>query len=81
MFEPPCQVLIASFPFQVTLPPGAQHSDEKGAKEAILEDDECPLQIFREWPSDKGNHQSWLGQWTVLGETTLPSGSYWLSYR
>ncbi|XP_049641106.1 afadin isoform X2 [Suncus etruscus] len=39
---------------RVTLPPGAQHSDEKGAKEAILEDDECPLQIFREWPSDKG---------------------------
>ena len=32
------------------LPPGAQHSDEKGAKEVILDDDECPLQIFREWP-------------------------------
>ncbi|XP_042638192.1 afadin [Orycteropus afer afer] len=38
----------------VMLPPGSQHSDEKGAKEIILDDDECPLQIFREWPSDKG---------------------------
>lgn len=37
------------------LPPGAQHSDDSGAKESILDDDECPLQIFREWPSDKGN--------------------------
>ncbi|XP_006882848.1 PREDICTED: afadin [Elephantulus edwardii] len=39
---------------RVMLPPGSQHSEEKGAKEVILEDDECPLQIFREWPSDKG---------------------------
>ncbi|XP_032956345.1 afadin isoform X11 [Rhinolophus ferrumequinum] len=39
---------------RVMLPPGAQHSDEKGAKEIILDDDECPLQIFREWPGDKG---------------------------
>ncbi|XP_014441875.1 afadin [Tupaia chinensis] len=39
---------------RVMLPPGAQHSDDKGAKEVILDDDECPLQIFREWPSDKG---------------------------
>ncbi|XP_036981998.2 afadin isoform X3 [Artibeus jamaicensis] len=39
---------------RVMLPPGAQHSDEKGAKEIILDDDECPLQIFREWPSDRG---------------------------
>uniref|UniRef100_A0A8C3WJH1 Afadin n=1 Tax=Catagonus wagneri TaxID=51154 RepID=A0A8C3WJH1_9CETA len=39
---------------RVTLPPGAQRSDEKGAKEMILDDDECPLQIFREWPGDKG---------------------------
>ncbi|XP_044277150.1 afadin isoform X10 [Varanus komodoensis] len=39
---------------RVMLPPGAQHSDDKGAKESILDDDECPLQIFREWPSDKG---------------------------
>ncbi|XP_037376609.1 afadin isoform X2 [Talpa occidentalis] len=39
---------------RVTLPPGAQHSDEKGAKETVLDDDECPLQIFREWPSDRG---------------------------
>ncbi|XP_036918630.1 afadin isoform X4 [Sturnira hondurensis] len=39
---------------RVMLPPGAQHADEKGAKEIILDDDECPLQIFREWPSDRG---------------------------
>ncbi|XP_052025252.1 afadin isoform X3 [Apodemus sylvaticus] len=39
---------------RVMLPPGSQHSDERGAKEIILDDDECPLQIFREWPSDKG---------------------------
>ena len=42
------------------LPPGAQHSDEKGAKEIILDDDECPLQIFREWPSDRGEEFSLL---------------------
>ncbi|KAM5229183.1 afadin isoform 2-T2 [Ctenodactylus gundi] len=39
---------------RVMLPPGSQHSDERGAKEIILDDDECPLQIFRDWPSDKG---------------------------
>ncbi|XP_043919082.1 afadin isoform X3 [Protopterus annectens] len=39
---------------RVILPPGSQHSDDKGAKETILEEDECPLQIFRDWPSDKG---------------------------
>ncbi|XP_036104181.1 afadin isoform X6 [Molossus molossus] len=38
---------------RVMLPPGAQHSDEKGAKEIVLDDDECPLQIFREWPGDR----------------------------
>lgn len=42
------------------LPPGAQHSDERGAKEIILDDDECPLQIFREWPSDKGREYTLL---------------------
>lgn len=36
------------------LPPGGQHSD-KGLKETILDDDDCPLQIFRDWPNDKGN--------------------------
>ncbi|XP_070372424.1 afadin isoform X13 [Equus asinus] len=40
---------------RVMLPPGAQHSDDKGAKEVILDEDECPLQIFREWPGDKGS--------------------------
>ncbi|XP_036405446.1 afadin isoform X3 [Megalops cyprinoides] len=39
---------------RVMLPPGAQHSDDKAGKETILDDTECPLQIFRDWPSDKG---------------------------
>ncbi|XP_041418227.1 afadin isoform X6 [Xenopus laevis] len=38
---------------KVVLPPGAQHSD-KGMKEFILDDEECPLHIFRDWPSEKG---------------------------
>ncbi|XP_058235014.1 afadin isoform X17 [Hemibagrus wyckioides] len=29
------------------------HSDDKPVKETILEDSECPLQIFRDWTSDK----------------------------
>ncbi|XP_056422846.1 afadin isoform X7 [Hyla sarda] len=37
----------------IILPPGTQHSD-KAMKETILDDEECPLQIFRDWPSDKG---------------------------
>lgn len=36
------------------MPPGVQHSDDKGVKETLLDDDECPLQIFRDWPGDKG---------------------------
>nr|XP_015803041.2 afadin isoform X16 [Nothobranchius furzeri] len=28
--------------------------DEKSGKEAILDDLECPLQIFRDWPTDRG---------------------------
>ncbi|KAL3052179.1 hypothetical protein OYC64_004852 [Pagothenia borchgrevinki] len=28
--------------------------DDKSGKEAILEDLECPLQIFRDWPADRG---------------------------
>ncbi|XP_018598004.2 afadin isoform X13 [Scleropages formosus] len=39
---------------KVVLPPGSQHSDDKAGKETILDDTECPLQIFRDWPSDKG---------------------------
>ncbi|XP_044145579.1 afadin isoform X9 [Bufo gargarizans] len=38
---------------KIVLPSGTQHSD-KAMKETILEDEECPLQIFRDWPSDKG---------------------------
>ncbi|XP_075123842.1 afadin isoform X3 [Leptodactylus fuscus] len=37
----------------IILPAGTQHS-EKAMKETILDDEECPLQIFRDWPSDKG---------------------------
>ncbi|XP_028252445.1 afadin isoform X6 [Parambassis ranga] len=28
--------------------------DDKSGKEVILDDSECPLQIFRDWPSDRG---------------------------
>lgn len=34
--------------------PQVVHSDDKPVKETILEDSECPLQIFRDWTSDKG---------------------------
>ncbi|KAG8123635.1 hypothetical protein E2320_019033 [Naja naja] len=52
---------------RVMLPPGAQHSDDSGAKESILDDDECPLQIFREWPSDKGHLQMIYLCFCILG--------------
>lgn len=29
--------------------------DDKSGKEVILDDNECPLQIFRDWPADRGN--------------------------
>ncbi|XP_031717572.1 afadin isoform X15 [Anarrhichthys ocellatus] len=29
--------------------------DDKSGKEAILDDSECPLQIFRDWPADRGS--------------------------
>ncbi|XP_012994032.2 afadin isoform X6 [Esox lucius] len=32
----------------------ARHTDDKSGKEVILDDTECPLQIFRDWPSDRG---------------------------
>ncbi|XP_041420420.1 afadin isoform X20 [Xenopus laevis] len=38
---------------KVILSPGAQHSD-KGIIEFILDDEECPLHIFRDWPNEKG---------------------------
>ncbi|XP_055088422.1 afadin isoform X3 [Periophthalmus magnuspinnatus] len=28
--------------------------DDKSGKEVILDDNECPLQIFRDWPTDRG---------------------------
>ncbi|KAM4770953.1 afadin [Rhinophrynus dorsalis] len=37
---------------RLILPSGA-HSD-KGIKEVILDEDECPLQMFRDWSSDDG---------------------------
>ncbi|XP_071997239.1 afadin isoform X5 [Engystomops pustulosus] len=47
--ENPSEFCIA----MIIIPPGDQHF-EKAMKESILDDDECPLQIFRDWPSDKG---------------------------
>lgn len=29
--------------------------DDKSSKEVILDDTECPLQIFRDWPADRGS--------------------------
>ncbi|XP_073527671.1 afadin isoform X22 [Phyllobates terribilis] len=37
----------------IILRSGIQHTDT-AVKETILDDEECPLQIFRDWPSDKG---------------------------
>uniref|UniRef100_A0A8C8JE42 Afadin n=1 Tax=Oncorhynchus tshawytscha TaxID=74940 RepID=A0A8C8JE42_ONCTS len=31
-----------------------QHTDDKSGKEIVLDDTECPLQIFRDWPNDRG---------------------------
>ncbi|KAK6297390.1 hypothetical protein J4Q44_G00319730 [Coregonus suidteri] len=31
-----------------------RHTDDKSGKEIILDDTECPLQIFRDWPNDRG---------------------------
>ncbi|XP_062311346.1 afadin-like, partial [Osmerus eperlanus] len=33
----------------------ARQTDDKSGKEVILDDADCPLQIFRDWPSDRGN--------------------------
>ncbi|KAG2468292.1 AFAD protein, partial [Polypterus senegalus] len=38
---------------RVVLPPGSHNSDDNGGKETILDDSDCPLQIFRDWPNDK----------------------------
>uniref|UniRef100_A0AAZ3RZX0 Afadin n=1 Tax=Oncorhynchus tshawytscha TaxID=74940 RepID=A0AAZ3RZX0_ONCTS len=32
-----------------------RHTDDKSGKEIILDDTECPLQIFRDWPNDRGD--------------------------
>lgn len=34
--------------------------DDKSGKEAILDDMECPLQIFRDWPADRGESNNLL---------------------
>lgn len=33
----------------------AEQQDDGTGKEVILDDSECPLQIFRDWPADRGN--------------------------
>lgn len=35
----------------------SEQQDDKTGKEVILDDTECPLQIFRDWPADRGNTQ------------------------
>uniref|UniRef100_A0A669CS73 Afadin, adherens junction formation factor n=1 Tax=Oreochromis niloticus TaxID=8128 RepID=A0A669CS73_ORENI len=50
--ENPKEYCIARF---FTFPPSAHISqDDKSGKEVILDDYECPLQIFRDWPADRG---------------------------
>ncbi|KAG7465662.1 hypothetical protein MATL_G00155950 [Megalops atlanticus] len=39
---------------RTVLPLGSQRSDHREGKEVVLDDSECPLQIFRDWPGDKG---------------------------
>ncbi|KAG9336263.1 hypothetical protein JZ751_002610 [Albula glossodonta] len=43
---------------RTVLAPGSQRSDHRDGKEMILEDSECPLQIFRDWPGDKDGSDS-----------------------
>uniref|UniRef100_A0A672QE07 Afadin n=1 Tax=Sinocyclocheilus grahami TaxID=75366 RepID=A0A672QE07_SINGR len=38
---------------QVRLKPGVIHANDKPVKETILDDTDCPLQILRDWTSDK----------------------------
>lgn len=33
----------------------AEQQDDGTGKEVILDDSECPLQIFRDWPADRGD--------------------------
>nr|CAG5927838.1 unnamed protein product [Menidia menidia] len=41
------------FNLQQVVVPGCSQDDKSG-KEVILDDAECPLQIFRDWPADRG---------------------------
>uniref|UniRef100_A0A8C7NIN2 Afadin n=1 Tax=Oncorhynchus mykiss TaxID=8022 RepID=A0A8C7NIN2_ONCMY len=49
--ENPREYCIARVRVHLTLPP---HTDDKSGKEIVLDDTECPLQIFRDWPNDRG---------------------------
>uniref|UniRef100_A0A8C7V228 Afadin n=1 Tax=Oncorhynchus mykiss TaxID=8022 RepID=A0A8C7V228_ONCMY len=40
---------------RVRVIPPPSHTDDKSGKEIILDDTECPLQIFRDWPNDRGD--------------------------
>uniref|UniRef100_A0AAZ3PKS0 Afadin n=1 Tax=Oncorhynchus tshawytscha TaxID=74940 RepID=A0AAZ3PKS0_ONCTS len=40
---------------RVRVVPPPSHTDDKSGKEIILDDTECPLQIFRDWPNDRGD--------------------------
>jgi len=36
------------------------HANDKQVKETILDDTDCPLQILRDWTSDKGQQNTLL---------------------
>lgn len=47
------------------------HSDDKPVKETILEDSECPLQIFRDWTSDQGRTDTDISLYQCLYRVML----------
>uniref|UniRef100_A0A8C7V5Z5 Afadin n=1 Tax=Oncorhynchus mykiss TaxID=8022 RepID=A0A8C7V5Z5_ONCMY len=51
--ENPREYCIARVRVHLTLPPVPTQHDKSG-KEIVLDDTECPLQIFRDWPNDRG---------------------------
>lgn len=50
---PDCCLKVDDFIFVIV----SEQQDDKTGKEVILDDTECPLQIFRDWPADRGNSQ------------------------
>lgn len=49
--------------------------DDKSSKEVILDDAECPLQIFRDWPADRGHLHAHALQPQILMSVPFPDSS------